>query len=63
MHASPPVGMEVDLDANDDGEAPLRFQTLQNIDVAGLSVELTQHGHTADLLVVDTEEPASFQEA
>jgi hypothetical protein len=32
MHASPPAGGELDLDADHDGEAPLRFRTLQNID-------------------------------
>jgi hypothetical protein len=62
-HASPPADAEAGLDVDHDGEAPLRFWTLQNIDDAGLALGLVQQGHAADLLVVDTEEPASFQEA
>jgi hypothetical protein len=63
VHASPPADTEAGLDADHDGEAPLRFRTLQNIDDAGPAFGLVQQGHAADLLVVDTEEPASFQEA
>jgi hypothetical protein len=57
---SPPAGAETGLDADHHDEAPLRFRTLQNIDDAGSALGLTQHGHAADLLMVDTEEPASF---
>jgi hypothetical protein len=63
MHASPPADAGMQLDANHDDEAPLRFRTLRNIDDAGPAFGLTQPEPMADLLMVDTEEPASFQEA
>jgi hypothetical protein len=62
MHASPPADAGMQLDANHDDEAPLRFRTLRNIDDAGPAFGLAQPELVADLLMVDTEEPASFQE-
>jgi hypothetical protein len=35
MHTSRPVGEELDLDADHDVGVPLRFRTLQNIDLVG----------------------------
>jgi hypothetical protein len=63
MHASPPAGAEAQLDADHDDVGPLQFRTLQNIMEAGSALGLAQQEHDAYLLVVDTEEPASFQEA
>jgi hypothetical protein len=40
----------------------LHFHTLQNIDEVSPALGLIQRELDADLLVVDTEEPASFQE-
>jgi hypothetical protein len=62
-HGSPPAGGELDLDADHDGEMPLRFHTLQNIDLVGPALRLIQQELKADLLVVNIEELASFQEA
>jgi hypothetical protein len=60
MHASPPADAGMQLDVNHDDEAPLRFRTLRNIDDAGPAFGLAQPEPVADLLMVDTEEPASF---
>jgi hypothetical protein len=62
VHASPPAGVETSLDVSHDDGVPLQFCTLQNIIKAGLVLGLTQQELGADLLVVDTEESASFQE-
>jgi hypothetical protein len=60
MHASPTAGGELDLDADHDGEAPLQFHTLQNINLAGPTLRLIQQELGADLLVVNTEELMLF---
>jgi hypothetical protein len=60
MHVSALVGAEVTLDADHDEWAPLRFCTLQNIDEAGSALGLIQQELRVDLVMVDTEEPASF---
>jgi hypothetical protein len=58
-----PVETELVLDADHDEAVPLRFCTLQNMMEVGLALGLTQRELDADLLVVNTEELASFQEA
>jgi hypothetical protein len=63
MHASPSVGAEVTLDVDHDKGVPLRFRTLRNIDETGPVLRLIQQELGADLLMVHTEEPTSFQEA
>ncbi|KAG8097902.1 hypothetical protein GUJ93_ZPchr0013g34364 [Zizania palustris] len=63
VHVSPPGGMEDGLDADQEEEAPLRFRTLQNIEEAGPALGLMGQEHQAELLVMDIEEPTSFQEA
>jgi hypothetical protein len=63
VHASPPAHAGMQLDVNHDNEAPLRFRTPRSIDDAGPAFGLAQPEPMADLLMVDTEEPASFQEA
>jgi hypothetical protein len=55
MHVSPPAGAEAQLNMDHDGAGPLWFCMLQNI----MEARPTQE-RDADLLVVDTEEPASF---
>jgi hypothetical protein len=63
MHATPPSGLEANIDTYHGHRVLLHFHPLQNIDEAGLTLGLVQQELDADLLVVDMEELASFQEA
>lgn len=63
MFASPPSGVEVDLDAEHDDDAPLRFRTIDNILGPVPVPGLAHRDLDEDLLLVSADEPATFEQA
>ena len=61
--ASPPGIAEEDLDAEHEDDAPLRFRTIENILGPATNPGIVQRDQEEDLLLVNVDEPASYEQA
>ena len=63
MFASPPSIADEDLDAEHEGDAPLRFCTIKNILCPAKTPGIAQRDTEEDLLLANVDEPATFDQA